>query len=363
MELKQKGADAVIGNFKQLKVSLIWTAPVDLDLMAFYRTKSNINGGIFSDNYGGGSLGDLNAFPFIQLSGDAGVGAVGGDNREELRIAKLDDFEELYIVALNFTDAMGSANKVFADYDARVEVVTDQGESHSVSLDSRQAGSSAVICKFKGSFMGTSLVNNSEVMDFEQLRTSIPGAADLKLASKVVLKQKGDTAPLSGKDFHAAMRWKTAVDLDLHCFYRLKDGALEKPSGLMGRLFKGAQQEGQIYFSNRGSKNKAPWIYLDQDAGVGDTGGANEENIYFTNLNKMEQALIVANIFSKKDASFASYDGVINIKCGSNEIEIPLTEKRPGSWCVIARFDNRSTPKMININQTVAAQPKLEQFL
>jgi tellurite resistance protein TerA len=86
MELKQKGSDAKIGAFKQLKVSLIWTSAVDLDLMAFYKTKDRHTGGVYSDNYAGGSLGDLNQFPFIQLSGDEGVGAVGGENQEDVRI-------------------------------------------------------------------------------------------------------------------------------------------------------------------------------------------------------------------------------------------------------------------------------------
>jgi len=135
MELKQKGSKADIGAFKQIKVSLIWTSPVDLDLMAFYKTKDGKVGGIYSDNYEGGTLGNLNQFPFIQLSGDEGVGAAGGQNREEMRIVKLDDFEELYICALNFTDASSGADKVFANYDARVEVVTDRGEHHTVSLD------------------------------------------------------------------------------------------------------------------------------------------------------------------------------------------------------------------------------------
>ena len=119
MELKQKGANAVIGTFRQMKVSLIWTAAVDLDLMAFYKTRDGKTGGIWSKNYAGGSYGDLNGFPFIQLSGDAGVGASSGDKREELRIAKLDDFEELYIVAVNFTDAIAGSGRTFSNYDAR----------------------------------------------------------------------------------------------------------------------------------------------------------------------------------------------------------------------------------------------------
>ncbi|MCL0058843.1 stress response protein, partial [Dehalococcoidia bacterium] len=102
MQLKQKGSSAQIGAFKQLKVALIWTSAVDLDLMAFYKTKTGQTGGVYSDNYAGGSLGDLNSFPFIQLSGAEGVGATGGDNREEMHICNLDQVEELCICALNF---------------------------------------------------------------------------------------------------------------------------------------------------------------------------------------------------------------------------------------------------------------------
>ena len=111
MELKQKGTSAQLGAFKQLKVSLVWTSAVDLDLMAFYKTRDGRTGGVYSDNYNGGTLGELNSFPFMQLSGDEGVGATGGDNREELRITKLDDIEELFICALNFTDAQGRDRK------------------------------------------------------------------------------------------------------------------------------------------------------------------------------------------------------------------------------------------------------------
>ncbi len=190
MLLKQKGSSAQIGAFKQLKVSLIWTSAVDLDLMAFYKTKTGQVGGVYSSNYAGGSMGDLNAFPFMQLSGDEGVGATGGDNREEMRIVKLDDMEELHICAVNFTDAAHGSSKVFADYDARVEVVTDQGETHVVSLDSRDPGTVAVLCKLKSGFLGTELLNNSEVLTFDDFKAMVPGAGAIELKSKLSVEKK-----------------------------------------------------------------------------------------------------------------------------------------------------------------------------
>lgn len=368
MELKRKGANAVIGSFSQMQVSLIWTAPVDLDLMAFYKAKDGRIGGVYSANYAGGSLGSLNRFPFMELSGDAGVGAKAGSNREELRIGSLGEMEEIRIVAVNFTDASSGRARVFADYDARVEVITDKGETHTVALDSPQSGSVAVLCRIRTDFMGASLVNNSEVMRFDDFQAAVPGASALKLSSKVILKQKGQKANLSCKGFHAMLTWKTAVDLDLHCFYRLKGAAGEAPAkkGFLGKIFSGAGTggTGQVSFMNRGSKTSSPWIYLDKDAGVGDRGGDNRENIYFTKLDEIEHALIAANIFNKPNANFATYNGLVTVRGGSQEIEVPLTESAPGSWCIIAHLDNSGeSPQLINVNHTQKDKPELSQFL
>ena len=260
MQLKQKGASAQIGAFKQLKVSLIWTSAVDLDLMAFYKTKTGQTGGVYSNNYAGGSLGDLNNFPFMQLSGDEGVGATGGDNREEMRIFNLDQIEELYICALNFTDASQGNNKVFADYDARVEVMTDQGDTHTVSLDSSTTGTVAVLCKIKSGFMGAELINDSSVMAFKDFKNTIPGSDVIELSSKVLLSSPGDSIIIKPKGslnerFQATLRWKTAIDLDLHCFYRLKSLGDERQSsgGLLSKLFSSKKDgtDGQVFFGSR----------------------------------------------------------------------------------------------------------------
>jgi len=370
MDLVKKGADAQVGAFKQLMVSLVWTSAVDLDLMAFYKTKSGEVGGVYSDNYSGGSIGDLNSFPFMQLSGDAGVGAVGGDNREEMRIMKLDDIEELYICALNFTDASQSRNSSFSTYDARVEVTTDSGEKHTIALDSNVQGTVATICKFKSGFMGAQLINDSTVMDFDTFKLSIPGADTLKLSSKVVLNTPGQSMILQkkgeSKDFIATLRWHSAVDLDLHCFYQLKNSQPAQSGGFFKKLMGSSTSNatlGHISFSSKGSLNTSPWICLDQDSGVGDVGGENEENMRFKKLESLNGAIIVANIYNKK-TNFSQYDGLVIVTGGGREIEVPLTETRKGSWCVVALIDNRDgTPKLININKTISTQPKLTDYL
>jgi len=174
--LKSKGEEAYV-SVKQLMVTLKWTKDVDLDLMAFYKTKDGQTGGVFSDNYPGGSLGSLNSFPFIELSGDEGVGAVGGDNEEVLRITKLDDIAELYIATLNYTDASQKIASAFNDYDGSVVVMNDKGEAVEVPLNAAEKGHVAVICKIdNGSPMGAKLINMNDVMDLGTFVSTVPGA-------------------------------------------------------------------------------------------------------------------------------------------------------------------------------------------
>jgi len=321
MELKQKGEKANLGAFKQLKVSLIWTSAVDLDLMAFYKTKDGQVGGVYSDNYAGGTLGDMNQFPFIELSGDEGIGAVGGDNREEMRIVKLDDFDELYICALNFTDA-SSGDKVFADYDARVEVITDRGESYKVSLDSRQSGPVAVICKFTGDFISNSLVNDSEVMPLAQFKSQIPGASQLKLASKITLQKKNDTfeikQKLSSGEILINLNWNQhpqkaqqsgffakifgggnkGIDLDLGCLFEMQAGE------------KGALQAlGNVF----GSFDRPPYVFHLGDDRTGACGEGENMKINLAHINKLKRLLIFAYIYEGAP-NWGSTDAVVTIK-------------------------------------------------
>lgn len=175
MDLSQKGAHISINEFNHLTVTLSWTAGVDLDLLVFYKRAQDQTGVVCSEQYVGGSSGSLQAPPHIKLSGDAGVGGAAGDNREVVQIAHLDEFEQLCVCALNYTDTVAGGAGVFADYDARVEVRTERGDAFVVTLDSGAPGPVAMICKLLPTFLGSDLVNKSEVMSLERMRQVAPG--------------------------------------------------------------------------------------------------------------------------------------------------------------------------------------------
>jgi uncharacterized protein involved in tellurium resistance len=122
-------------------------------------------------------MGSLNSFPFIQLSGDAGVGGTGGDNEEILRIAKLNEMQEVYICTINYTDAINSRASTFNNYDGGVIVLDDKGESVAVPLDSSDQGFVAIIARIDNSSpMGAKLINENRVIDLGTFASTIPGA-------------------------------------------------------------------------------------------------------------------------------------------------------------------------------------------
>ncbi len=190
-----------------------------------------------------------------------------------------------------------------------------------------------------------------------------------ELKSKIVLKKKGEQAAIPVKDLTATLSWTAAVDLDLHAYYKTKSTMPTVKVGFLKKLAGAGSgkpgEEGVIYFSSRGSKKDYPWIYLDKDAGVGDVGGKNEENLYFTDLQNMEHILIVANIYNKPDANFSSYDGKVTLKSTGQGFEVPLTATTGGSYCIIAHIDNSGAlgPLLINVNKVQKEKPTIASFI
>lgn len=170
----------------------------------------------------------------------------------------------------------------------------------------------------------------------------------MQIKPKIQLKSKGDSAVIGSKDLVATLKWKSSVDLDLYGIWKAKNGKV-----------------GKIYYGSRGSKNSFPFMQLDQDAGVGDTGGDNEENIRIAKLDQMDHILIVANIFAKSNAKFSQYDGSVVVKGGPEDVEVALTSSDKGNSCIVCHIDNTGVagPKLINVNQTLQSLPTVDSFL
>jgi tellurite resistance protein TerA len=171
---------------------------------------------------------------------------------------------------------------------------------------------------------------------------------------KVTLNQPGDRAKLKkSARITAKLTWTKPVDLDLHAFYKTKEGVF-----------------GHIYYDNQGDLLNPPCIELDEDAGVDDTGGDNEENITIKSLSHVEAVLIATNIYRRFGFlsfgdNFAKYDGKVVVETNlGDHIEVPLDSEKKGKWCVIAQIDNSdpSDPYVVNINKVQKSEPNLRDF-
>jgi len=173
--------------------------------------------------------------------------------------------------------------------------------------------------------------------------------------NSIVLKKRGETANLSkNSPIAAQLTWSTAVDLDLHAFFKTKEGVC-----------------GHIFYDNRGNLYHPPCIQLDEDAGADQHTGSKEENITIKTLAHIESIIIATNIykgllgfFSLGD-SFAKYDGKVTVRTEMGPtIEVPLDSEEVGKWCVIAKIDNTdpTTPQLININKVQKTIPEVHDF-
>jgi len=173
---------------KRLMIILNWNSEVDLDLMAFYKAKDGRVGGVFSSNYPRGFMGDLASFPYIQLDRDSGINNEKGYKEEIVRVANLEETEDLYIIALNYTDAVSGKDSHFVDYDGRILFLSDNADSIEIPLNSQASGTVAVICRIAGKGdNGAVLINVNEIMDFPTFLKRIPGA-DLISEQRLAVK-------------------------------------------------------------------------------------------------------------------------------------------------------------------------------
>ena len=191
VELKQKGTAAELptdasGEVKQVLAKLQWNTNVDLDFMCFIEKKDGSKFALYTDVLSKNSktMGDLNAFPFMTLSGDAGIGGnvADGGNVEVMKIAKIsDEVAKARLVAFNYTAASTSKPAQFKPLNAKVSIVDDKGESYDALLESEEEGVASLVATLDNtSAIGCKLVNESTVFKtIHELFAAVPGSDEL----------------------------------------------------------------------------------------------------------------------------------------------------------------------------------------
>ena len=178
---------------------------------------------------------------------------------------------------------------------------------------------------------------------------------------------------------NAKLAWKTAVDLDIHAFYKLagsrpakapekKEGdvtASDIASGFLRFIYGAAPKSGNggrerhIYFGNK----KDEFMALDVDAGIGgklDHPDGNCENIKCSTLKGIERILFATKIYQERGC-FSDYKGRVEITTSNNStpLSVDMVSRERKNWCVIAMIDNSDPkhPKVYPVNEVVSDEP------
>ncbi len=169
----------------------------------------------------------------------------------------------------------------------------------------------------------------------------------LSATNRDVILSVGESANLddSGpiKNIHVQLNWTRAIDLDLHAFFKNRRG-----------------QHRHLYFVNR--HTPIDGVSLDNDAGVGDRGGQNVENINVSDIDAIEEILFAIKIFGDGER-FCDYDARVVVDTGNGEkFIVPLTSSDSATWCVIAKISNHPgrSPKVVNVNCIMEEEPTVD---
>ena len=147
----------------------------------------------------------------------------------------------------------------------------------------------------------------------------------------------GAGTPLT--DVKVQLRWTRPIDLDLHAFFVTRDG-----------------RDGHVSFRDR----SAHGVVLDHDAGIGDRGGQNVENLTVQDLEPMSAIVFATKIFGGGDR-YSDYDGAVEVMpSDGSKFTVPLTAQQRGRWCWIARIDlDANGASVTNLNQVSDDEPVL----
>ena len=159
MELKTKGEEAFV-PVKGLVGKLTWTHGADFDLAVLFEPRTGEAGLVYFGDKGK----DLNTFPYMVLSGDAGVGDRAGNNEEVVKIGKLDDMKKIHVLCWDYKAVQGGTKARCAGTDVKLTITDDQGQTYAVKLDTGETANVAIVATIDNTNpIGAKLINTSKV--------------------------------------------------------------------------------------------------------------------------------------------------------------------------------------------------------
>jgi tellurite resistance protein TerA len=139
MQLKYQVQQGVL-DAKQLTASLKWTTAADFDLAAAYESKDGKRGLVYF-----GDLGQLDAFPYIHLKRDEGVGDLGGHKKEDLIINNLEVMNSVWLFCWDYSMVQEGRKARFKESDVSLTISDESGNHTNIEIETGEKGN---VCYF-----------------------------------------------------------------------------------------------------------------------------------------------------------------------------------------------------------------------
>ena len=168
-------------------------------------------------------------------------------------------------------------------------------------------------------------------------------------SNRNVILAVGESAKLDTskpiKNLRVKMTWtKGNTYLDIYAIYRTST----------------SKQSQSVGYTNR---DNGDGIFLSEDPDLSEQEKSFDMTI--DALDNFEDILIAANIFADDISTWSDFDGEVVVETDAGErILTRLSTKQSGSWCVIARIDNRQSnaPQVVNLNHVMSSMPTMDNY-
>ncbi len=178
--LDRQGMSFSTTSIEQGRILLLWEQDIDLDLMLFYKTIDDKEGGVFPNYFylDTNTIGSLHEFPYIQYSSNLLMNyeEYKAFNLEEIKFRKIDtSISDIFILIVDIDSTQENFPVDFTNYHCQLKIQYNLECSIEIPVNSSKTGVIYLICRIKNEKGRINIINESKCISLEEACNLIPG--------------------------------------------------------------------------------------------------------------------------------------------------------------------------------------------
>ena len=354
--LARSGESAPFNPSGPIEVTLEWRSHHALDLFIGFKSGSKNAQVLTSGRY----KGETTTGPGQDnVSVEERCAIRFGRRLRRARVEDMNKLDELVIGAMEHRAASLNIPSALLKQGLKITLKDRKGDTFVIPFAQDVQGCGAICVSIKRTFITHEITNLSEAVDWNQLRSRIPGAFMLSLRRKQEV-YRGAQISLGEGPLHAMLSWNAAVELDLHIWWQLGGG---RNAGRYLALPR-AWRQGRVFFQKRGHRIKPPYVYLDLDESLDlaemPSFRRKVQCAQFLRLEALDRVLLSAHVFGKPNANHGNYGTQLELVSNNAHLIIPIKDPEKGPWRVLATIDRQESGSVLRVlDESARHQPTL----